>query len=300
MNDGPLVVLGFDMETDVGSWTPFYEGFKKGTPVILKLLAKHGAQATFYFTGESANKFPRTVKTVAEEGHEVGAHSIYHETVGDQLFDIPGVKPLLCEEVPLRLKRCHEIVADAVGRAPTSFRAPRLFGSTTMINSLEKLGYGTDASYPMYFFEKQLVPYHPSKKDWTEKGKLKILEIPNFADMTIESKDPYGRDRDQWPLFRTKGHRPLLKHIDNFLGLLAKKKLPAVLCFYFHPWEFHEMKASYTYGEGTVAPFRFITKNCGAVAAREFDLMLSELEKRGARFVSAGTLSRQLETPCNQ
>ena len=24
-------VLGFDMETDIGSWTPWYKGFKPGT-----------------------------------------------------------------------------------------------------------------------------------------------------------------------------------------------------------------------------------------------------------------------------
>ena len=27
------VVLGFDMETDIGSWTPYYEGLQHGAPV---------------------------------------------------------------------------------------------------------------------------------------------------------------------------------------------------------------------------------------------------------------------------
>ena len=34
-------VFGFDMETDIGSWTSFYEGFKHGTPLILDVLKKH-------------------------------------------------------------------------------------------------------------------------------------------------------------------------------------------------------------------------------------------------------------------
>ncbi len=34
------VVFGFDMETDIGSFTPFYEGVKHGTPHMLKLLEK--------------------------------------------------------------------------------------------------------------------------------------------------------------------------------------------------------------------------------------------------------------------
>ena len=41
------VVLGFDMETDIGSFTPFYEGVRHGTQHILKVLAKHDARATF-------------------------------------------------------------------------------------------------------------------------------------------------------------------------------------------------------------------------------------------------------------
>ena len=55
-------VLGFDMETDIGSWTSFYDGFKIGAPRILKVLDKHGISATFFFTGDSARKNPEIVK----------------------------------------------------------------------------------------------------------------------------------------------------------------------------------------------------------------------------------------------
>ena len=44
------LMLGFDMETDIGSWTSFYEGFRAGAKVILDILDKHGLKATFYFT----------------------------------------------------------------------------------------------------------------------------------------------------------------------------------------------------------------------------------------------------------
>ena len=39
INDGTTfdVVYGFDMETDVGSFTPYYEGVQHGTPEILKI-----------------------------------------------------------------------------------------------------------------------------------------------------------------------------------------------------------------------------------------------------------------------
>ena len=38
-------VFGFDMETDIGSWTPWYDGFGPGTDVILSILKKHDIKA---------------------------------------------------------------------------------------------------------------------------------------------------------------------------------------------------------------------------------------------------------------
>ena len=39
------VVLGFDMETDIGSWTSNYNGFGPGSERILEILAKKTAVA---------------------------------------------------------------------------------------------------------------------------------------------------------------------------------------------------------------------------------------------------------------
>lgn len=292
MEERPIVVLGFDMETDIGSFTPFYEGVKNGTARIVSLLERHDVQATFFFTGEAAEQNPTSTKMVAEKKHDVGCHSLYHETVGDELFPIPGVKPLLPEEVFHRLEVATEKVAQIAEARPVSFRAPRLWGSTAMVNALEKLGYLADASYPLYFYGEQLAPYHPSPDDWTKKGSMKILEIPNFADMTIESKDQYGRDRDQWPLFRTEGADALMVHVENFVRFVGEKGLPAVLCFYFHPWEFIEMpQGPIHYGEGSVIPDPFIVKNCGDPALGQLNLLLGRLTALGASFQTAQQLA---------
>jgi peptidoglycan/xylan/chitin deacetylase (PgdA/CDA1 family) len=285
------VVFGFDSETDVGSWTPFYEGLQHGTPRILDLLAQKGVTSTFFFTGDAAMQHPEIVKQVAAAGHEVGAHSLYHETVGDPIFEIPGVKPLLPEEVPLRVRRATEAVAKALGETPVSWRCPRLWGSTAVVNALEELGYVADASYPLYFYREQLVPYHPSRQDWTKKGDSKVLQIPNFADMTLESKDPYGRDRDQWPLWRTESAASLMTHVDNFVGYVRERGLPAVLCFYMHPWEFWPMAAEYHFGEGTVVPDPFIVKNCGDYALEQLGVLIDLLKQRGAEFTTAKGLA---------
>ena len=282
------VVLGFDMETDIGSWTPYYEGVQHGTPAILEILERHAITATFFFTGDAAKKHPEVVAAVIEKGHEIGCHTLFHETIGDSLLEIPGMMPILPEEVPNRLRLCTEWIEDVAGVRPVSFRAPRLFGSTSMVNALDALGYVADASYPMYYFRERLGPYHPSRDDWTQEGDLAIVELPNFADLSMDSKDPYGRDMDQWPLCRTESAAALMRHVDGFIGYCEDKGVDPFLCFYFHPWEFHPMpEGEIHYGEGSVRPDPFIVKNCGPYAAEQLDALIGTLFERGAVFLQA-------------
>lgn len=289
------VVLGFDCETDVGSWTPYYEGLKNATPAIVDLLNRHGITATFFFTGDAARKHPGIVRLVLKGGHEVGCHSLYHETVGDPLFEIPGVYPLLPEEVENRLRVATEIVESAAGQRPESFRCPRLFGSTAVINALESLGYAADATYPMYYYRERLTPYHPSSEDWTKEGSLRIVELPNFADLSMKSEDPYGRDLDQWPLFRTEGAGALMRHIDGYIRYCQERNVEAFLCFYMHPWEFHPMpQGEIHYGEGSVRPDPFIVKNCGAYALEQLDLLVGMLRERKAEFCQARQIAKEM------
>ncbi len=288
------VVLGFDMETDVGSWTPFYEGLVHGTPRILEVLERHDISATFFFTAASAETHPEIVGAVKDAGHEIACHGLCHETIGDPLFDIPGDFPLLPEEVGHRLLVATERVEAVAGVRPVSFRAPRLWGSTRMINTLEELGYRADASYPMYYYRKRLAPYHPSRSDWTEPGDSALVELPNFADLSIPSSDPYGRDLDQWPRFRTEGAAVLLRHVDDFAAYSRAAGSAPFLCFYMHPWEFHPMpQGDIHFGEGSVRPDPFIVKNCGEYAVEQLDLLVGTMLRRGAVFHQAVEVQTQ-------
>ena len=287
------VVLGFDMETDIGSYTPYYEGVQHGTPEILSILKKYGIKATFFWTGHAAKNNPVVARMVKDAGHEIGCHGLYHETLGDEIFPLPNNMPVLPSEVEGRITIATEIIKDVSGVQPVSFRCPRLWGSTKVVNILEKLGYKADASFPLYFHGKPFVPYYPSKDDWTKEGEMKVLEIPNFCDLTMESNDPYQRDRDQWPLFRTESANFLMEKVDDFIEFVRLESRP-VLCFYLHPWEFHEMpQGSIDFGECSVTPLPFIVKNCGQVAVNQFDRLCKMLLERGARFIPAGELAEE-------
>lgn len=282
------ILLGFDMETDIGSWTPWYNGFRPGTEAILETLEKYGIKGTFFFTADAARKNQEVLKLVADAGHEIGAHTLFHETIGEPLFEIPGLTSVLPEEVENRLKKNTEIIESLCGIRPVSFRCPRLFGSTAVVNALEALGYKADVSYPMYYFRKQLSPYHPSSKDWTEKGDLKLVEIPNFADLSMKSGDPCGRDLDQWPLWRLEGAAALMKHIRGYSGYCREHGADAFFAFYMHPWEFSKMpEGPLHYGEGSVLPDNFIVRNCGTYAREQFDILLETLLNEGFTFQTA-------------
>ena len=111
----PRVMLGFDMETDVGSWTPYYEGIVHGTPRVLDVLDKHAITSTFYFVASAAQQHPAIVKQVDRAGHDVGCHTLFHETIGDELFPIPGITPILPHECGPRIKLATEIMSKIVG-----------------------------------------------------------------------------------------------------------------------------------------------------------------------------------------
>lgn len=48
------------------------------TPIILSILKKHHAKATFFCTGEKAEKQPQLIGQIIKDGHSVGNHSYSH------------------------------------------------------------------------------------------------------------------------------------------------------------------------------------------------------------------------------
>jgi len=285
------VLLGIDMETDVGSFSNDYRGVAEGTPLLLDMLDRRGVATTFYFTGDAAVRNTEIVRLVQSLGHEVGTHSLFHETVGDEFVQSFGTRPILPEEIPIRIGKCTEWVADITGMKPKSFRSPRLCGSTNVVNELERLGYETDASYPMYFYRNQFFPYHPHKDDWLETGEMKILEIPNFCDMLMTSSDPeLERDRDPWHVYRVFGAEAHYAFIENFLAFTKDMGQQPVISLYLHPWEFVEMPHKIPTSEGTVILEPFIVTNTGDVALKELDALIGIMQSDGALFCKAEDL----------
>lgn len=95
------------------------------TPQILNILNQYEARATFYMVGNSVEYYPEIAREVAEEGHEIGNHTMTHA----DLTTSPE------EEAIYEIDKTNELIAEATGQIPTSFRPP--YGSTT--EALEEL-----------------------------------------------------------------------------------------------------------------------------------------------------------------
>lgn len=282
------VIFGFDMETDIGSYLKSYNGVKEGTPKILRIFDTYGIKGTFLFTGDAAKGNPEVVRQVRRSGHEVGCHSLMHETVGEAHFNMPNDAPILEEEAQRRLSMNMEMVEDIIGERPVSFRAPRLWQGHGQVSALNAMGFKADLSYSVAAHKDRILPYHPSKDDWLSEGDLGILEIPNFAFLDDDPayKKYFGR-KDQWPLVRLLGADFVVEHVQSFADRQIAEAGTAVLLFYLHPWEFVPMPGIFEYDEGTFHFKDELHKNCGDGMTAELDKLIGLLAGAGYAFTTA-------------
>jgi hypothetical protein len=281
------IILGFDMETDIGSYLKTYNGVQKGTQKILYLLKNYGITGTFFFTGDAADKNEEKVIEVMKEGFEVACHSLKHETVGEASFNMPNDSPILEEELENRLRLNREIVIKLTNKTPVSFRAPRLWQGQGQITVLERLGFKTDASYSVAAHKNQLLPYHPSEINWLEKGDMKLLEIPNFAFLDkAHDYSQYFCKNDQWPLLRLLGADFVFEKSAYVIERQSELSDVCVLLFYLHPWEFEKMPEKFQYDEGTFYFKPELYENCGNFMRREFEKFVQLALNDGFEFTT--------------
>jgi peptidoglycan/xylan/chitin deacetylase (PgdA/CDA1 family) len=99
----------------------FDDGPSESTPELLKVLASHGARATFFQCGIHVRRLTEVARQVAAAGHEIGNHGDTHM----RLYLRPG------RAIYDELARAQDAILEAAGVRPTLFRAPygaRWFG----------------------------------------------------------------------------------------------------------------------------------------------------------------------------
>jgi peptidoglycan/xylan/chitin deacetylase (PgdA/CDA1 family) len=133
------ISLTIDVEQDVPPYLNTWRGVEDGLPKLLALLSKHGIRATFFVTGQTAEKFPDLVKKISLE-HEVGCHGYEHER-----FD-----KIDSQEQFRRIELATRVLKGVIGQPILGFRAPNFRPSSHTFVALKKMGYLYDASNALY------------------------------------------------------------------------------------------------------------------------------------------------------
>ena len=189
---------------------------------ILRWLASHRRQATFFVVGEAAQNHPRLIRDIVAEGHEVAAHGWRHERV-DQMN-----RQQFQEDV----ERCKKTLEDIAGVAVYGYRAPSFsvgWRTPWVADVLVSAGYRYDASIYPVRHDRYGVPKAPRGPFWLLGEGVRIVELPALTWRVL------GRN---WAVGGG-GHFRLWPLAFLEAGLQQVKSLPLPIgVLYFHPWEF--------------------------------------------------------------
>jgi peptidoglycan/xylan/chitin deacetylase (PgdA/CDA1 family) len=97
------------------------------TPMMLEVLKRHRARATFFMLGEYASKYPDIVESVARDGHAIGNHS----------WDHPSFPLISSNERRRQIRSCGQAL---VPHGIRIFRPP--FGHQTLRTRFDALVLG--------------------------------------------------------------------------------------------------------------------------------------------------------------
>ena len=276
------VVFGFDMETDVGSFTPFYEGVNTARPAP-GTAGKHDIRATFFWTGHAAETTRNGPRVRA--GHETGCHGLYHETLGDPIFPLPNNWPILPSEVEGRLREATRIVRRVSGVRPDQFPLSASLGQHQGAQRAGKAGLPGRRLLPALFLPQAVRALSPVGKDWTRPGRMRIVEIPNFCDLAWRATTRISATATNGPSSAPSRPSSSCRRPTVSSNTCRPSGQRPVVCFYLHPWEFHPMPQGWLdFGESSVQPLPFIVKNCGPKALKQLDRVCTMFQQRGARF----------------
>lgn len=203
----------FDIPTEYGHALGVNEQFeigRRGLERVLRILDEHHAPATFFITGEFAERYPELVRLVAATGggrHEIASHG---QTHGDLL---PG-----------HLEESKRVLERVTGREVRGFRRARM--ADTDPAAIARAGFAYNASenpiwlpgrYNHFFLPRR------ARVERTHAGDL--VQIPASATPLV-----------RLPLFWL-----AFKNLPAWAIRGASRWVLAadgVLNTYFHPWEF--------------------------------------------------------------
>ena len=100
------------------------------TQMLIDILNKYNVHATFFVVGEWVDKYPESVKALADAGNEVMNHSSTH----------PHMAQLSAEQIQTEVNTCADKIEAVTGTRPTLFRCPYGEYNDTVVSTINGLG----------------------------------------------------------------------------------------------------------------------------------------------------------------
>ena len=213
-------VGAFEKVIDRADWDGLADRVEGNCSAILEMFGKAGVKGTFFTLGWVAERHPRLMRRIADEGHELASHGWDHARV----FTL-GAKAF-AEDVA----RARKVIEDAGGVAVTGYRAPSFSIDARTPWAFEVL------AEQGYAYSSSVAPIAHDHYGWRQ--------APRFAFHPIA-----GSDLLEIPVTTVElGNRRLAAGGGGFFRVLPYQfsrwaigkvnrvdQRPAV--FYFHPWE---------------------------------------------------------------
>ncbi len=214
-------VSGFSRMIRPRSWEGYRSRVEFATNIVLDLLAETPSKGTFFVLGWVADRYPKLIRRIVEEGHEVGCHGYWHQLVYRQL-------PATFRN-DLRLAR--RVIEDASGSAICAFRAPSFSIDASSLWALDVLieeGFTIDSSIFPIKHDRYGINHSPGMPYQMLRRAGMITEIPLSVVKWFQFSLPVGGG----------GYFRMMPYAMNrrFLAELNREGRPAVV--YLHPWEF--------------------------------------------------------------
>ena len=116
--DEKIVALSFD-----AAWG------NEDTQILIDILDQYGVNTTFFVVGDWVDKYPESVRALAEAGNEVMNHSSSHS----------HFSALSTDEIIADITACNDKIEAITGARPTLFRCPYGEYDDHVINAVKSL-----------------------------------------------------------------------------------------------------------------------------------------------------------------
>lgn len=216
-------------------WSSYPSYLDVLVPRVIDFLDKRDVSITFFIVGKDAEleKNTRSLKMIADAGHEIGNHSFKHE---------PWLHLYSKEELKYELSRAHKAIELVTGHRPVGFRGPGFSLSKSTLETLLDLGYKYDCTTFPNFLNPVARAYYlmNSKLDKEEKKKRSQL-FGSWSDGLKPLKPHYWQLEEgklleipvtTMPIFKVPIHFSYILYLFSYSPWLAKVyfKLALTLC----------------------------------------------------------------------